>query len=158
MVINIWNELKGNEDTLKPIVNKWNNRDKDITLLCFSLISLSCEKIENTFDLTNYLFDFDNKIITFQRRIISYLAKYKSRNFGLFPHALNKKDKLKDKEEWAKELNYLLCLRINKVINKEGYALWARTTQEVVRIQFFYDSIREEFFEISKIGDFVVKK
>ena len=69
------------------------NRDKDVSLLYFLVISLSCEQIEKTFDLTNDLSEFDNKRISLQRRIINYINKYKSRNFELFPHALNKKDK-----------------------------------------------------------------
>lgn len=100
-VINIWNELKENDVSLKPIVNKWNKRDKYVTLLCFSVITLSCEHIEKTYDLTNDLSNFDDKKTTLQRRIINYLAKYKSKIFGLFPHALDKKDKLKNKEEWT---------------------------------------------------------
>ena len=31
-LMDIWKELKNNEVTLKPIVNKWNNRDRDATL------------------------------------------------------------------------------------------------------------------------------
>ena len=83
-------------------MNKWNDSDKDVTILCFLVINLSCEKIVKTFDLTNDLSKFDNKRIALQRRIINYLSKYRNRNFELFPHALNKKDKLKDKDEWAK--------------------------------------------------------
>lgn len=40
-LMNIWNELKINEVSLNLIVNKWDNRDRDVTLLCFSIISLS---------------------------------------------------------------------------------------------------------------------
>lgn len=156
--INIWNELKGSEDSLKPIVNKWNNRDKDVTLLCFLVINLSCEQIERTFDLTNDLFDFDNKRIALQMRIIKYIAKYKSRSFELFPHALDKKDKLKDKEEWAKELDDLLCLRMNRVTNEKGNLWWENTNEEVVKVQIFYDFLREEFIEIDKLEEYVMKK
>ena len=45
-VMDIWNELKNNEDILKAIVKKWNNRDSDVTILCCSVISLSCEQVE----------------------------------------------------------------------------------------------------------------
>ena len=45
-LMDIWNELKNNEATLKPIVKKWNSRDNDVTILCCSVISLSCEQIE----------------------------------------------------------------------------------------------------------------
>ena len=97
----MWDELKGSDDALKPIVNKWNMRDKDVTLLCFSIITLSCKHIEETYQLTNDLSEFDDKRIVLQRRIINYLEKYESKSFGLFPHALDRKNKLKNKEEWA---------------------------------------------------------
>lgn len=31
-------------------------------------------------------------------------------------------------------------------------------TKEVVKVKFFYNSIREDFVEINKLGDFVIKK
>ena len=121
-VINIWDELKANDDALKPIVNKWNKRDKDVTLFCFSVITLFCEHIEETYQFTNDLSKFDDKRTTLKRRIINYLEKYKSKIFRLFPHALDKKNKLNNKEEWAQELNELLCLQMNSVINEKGNA------------------------------------
>ena len=45
-IISMWEEIKGGEYALNPIMNKWGGRDKDITLLCVSIISLSCEHIE----------------------------------------------------------------------------------------------------------------
>ena len=94
-VINVWHELKENDDALKLTINKWRRRTKDITLLCFSIISLSYGYIEKTYDLTNDLLEFDDKRVVLPKRIISYLDKYKSINFELFPHAIDKKDKLK---------------------------------------------------------------
>ena len=44
-VINIWDELKANDDALKPIVKKQSRRDKSVTLQCFSVIGLSYEYI-----------------------------------------------------------------------------------------------------------------
>ena len=60
-IINMWEEIKDGEDYLKPIMNKWGGRDKYITLLCISVISLSCEQIEITFDMTSNLSEFDEK-------------------------------------------------------------------------------------------------
>ena len=71
---------------------------------------------------------------------------------------MNKKDKLKYKEEWAKELDDLLCLRMNRVINEKGHAWWENTTEEVVKVQKIYDSLREDFIEIDKLGEYVIKK
>lgn len=42
-IIDMWNEIKGGEDDLKPIMSKWGGKDKDVTLLCVLVISLSCE-------------------------------------------------------------------------------------------------------------------
>ena len=110
-VINTWEELKENDDVLKPIVNKWSRRNKEVTILCFSIIILSYKHIEkNTYDLKNDISESDDKRVTLQRRIISYLHKYKSVNFELFPHAIDKKNKLKNEDEWAQELNDLLFL------------------------------------------------
>ena len=79
-------------------------------------------------------------------------------NFRLFPHDLDKKDKLKNKEEWAQELDDLFFLRMNEVINEKGHAWWENTTQEVVKVQIFYDSLREDFIEIDKLGEYLMKK
>ena len=48
-ILDMWNEIRNVEDTLKPIVKKWSERDKDISLMCMSIIHLSCEKIEKNF-------------------------------------------------------------------------------------------------------------
>lgn len=98
----MWNEIKGGEDALKPIMNKWGRRDNDVTLLCVSVISMSCEQIEKAFDMTNDLSDFDNERVVVEKRIIIYFSKQLAKKFEPFPHAVIKIDKLKDKEEWAK--------------------------------------------------------
>ena len=129
-VINIWDEIKENDEALKPIVNKWGKRKrrKEMTFLCYSVIRSSHDQIEKTYDIVNDLPEFDNKRVHLQRRIVGYLNKYKSQKFDLFPHALDRKNKLKNKDEWAKELDYLFCLRMNKIINEIGHAWWATTT------------------------------
>ena len=77
-----------------------------------------------------------------QRMIVGYLDKYKSQRFRLFPHALDKKNTLRSKDEWAKELNDLFCLRINKVVNERGHAWRAATTEEMVKAQIFFDTLK----------------
>ena len=62
----MWDEIKGIEDILKPIIKKWNEREKYITLMCISVIQFSCEQIEKTFDLTDNLKDFDDKRVSIQ--------------------------------------------------------------------------------------------
>ena len=78
--------------------------------------------------------------------------------FDLFPNALWNIDKLKEKDEWGKELDELLCHRMNNVINEKGHVLWAMTNEELVKVQLFYNAIRKDYVEIEKIGDFVIKK
>ena len=153
-----WNELKSNEDTLKPIVKKWNSWDSDVTILCCSIIGLSCEQIEKNFDMTNDLSDFDDKRVALQRRIVNYFSKYLNKFFELFLHALKATDKLKGKEEWAKELDELMCFRLNKLINENGHAWFAKKIEEIVIIQIFFGSFRKEFDEIDKLGEDVLKK
>ena len=84
-ILDMWNDLKRDEDTLNPSVQKWSERDKDITLMCFSIIHLSCEKIEKTFDINNNLKEFDETRVSIQKRIIICLSKYIGENFDLSP-------------------------------------------------------------------------
>ena len=147
------NELKDNENILKPIFIKWNSRGSDVTILCCSVIGLSCEQIEKTFDMINNLSDFDNKRVALERRIINYFSKYLSKCFELFPHALKAMDKLKDKEEWAKELDEVIYIRLNKVINENGHIWFAKTIEEVVQVQIFFNSFKKDFVEIEKLGE-----
>ena len=77
--------------------------------------------------------------------------------FDLFPSALKKVDKLKERDEWGKELDELLCQRMNNVINEKGHVLWAITNEELVKVQLFYNAIRKDFVEIEKIGNFCDK-
>ena len=60
-ILEMWNEIRSNEDILKPIVKELGGRDRDTTLLCISIITLSCEQIERTFDITNGLSKFNEK-------------------------------------------------------------------------------------------------
>ena len=86
--------------------------------------------------------DFDQKRIHLQKIIISSLTKYESQKFYLFPHAIDRKNRLKSKDEWTEQLNDLFCLRINKIINEKGHAWWATSTKEMVKVQLFFDSLK----------------
>ena len=108
--------------------------------------------------MTNDLSDFDEKRFVVQKRIIICFSKYVVEKFELFPHTLKKIDELKEKEEWDKELDDLLCLRINGVISEKGNVLWEMIVEEIVSVQLFYNSIREKFVEINRLGDYVIKK
>jgi predicted ABC-class ATPase len=48
-IMDMWTKIKNGEDALKPIMNKWASRKKDITLLMIAVISLYCRHIEKNF-------------------------------------------------------------------------------------------------------------
>ena len=75
------------------------------------------------------------------------LSKYMEKKFDLFPRALKKIGKRKEKEEWGKELDGLLCHRLNEVINEKGHVLWAMTNEEFVKEKLFYNIARKELVE-----------
>ena len=81
-------EINEAKEVLKPIIRKWEERDKDITLLCTSIIDSSHEQIERIFDLTNDLSNFKNKKEALQRRISICFSKYLGERFDLFPKVL----------------------------------------------------------------------
>lgn len=113
-----------------------------MTFLCYSIIKTTYDEIEKTFDIVSDHTNFYNKQIHLQRIIIHYLDKYKSQRFSLFPRSPDKNNILKRKDEWAKDLDDLFCLRMNEVINQIGYAWWATTTKEIVKAQIFFDSLK----------------
>ena len=142
-VINIWEELKESDEALKPIVNKLGKKKrKEMTFLCYFVIRSLHDQIERTYDIVTDLLDFDNKTIHLQRIIVGYLNKYKSQKFDLFPHALDRNNNLKCKDEWAKGLDDLLYLRMNKIINETRYAWWETSIEELVKVQLFFDSLK----------------
>ena len=159
-VVNIWEELKTNEEVLKLITNKWGKkkRRKEVTFLCFPVIMSSHDQIEKIYDIATELPDFDEKRIHLQKIIISYLTKYKSKKFYLFPHAIDRKNRLTSRDEWAKQLNDLFYLRINKIINEKGHAWWATSTGEMVNVQLFFDSLKQDFVAIYNEAEYVLKR
>lgn len=47
---------------------------------------------------------------------------------------------------------------MNKVINEKGHAWWATTIEELVKVQLFFDSLKQDFFIIDKEDEYVLKK
>ena len=62
-VVNIWEELKANEEVLKPIVNKWakKRRRKEVRFLCYSIIRSLRDQIERTYDVVTNFPNFDDR-------------------------------------------------------------------------------------------------
>ena len=104
-----------------------------------------------------YLILIEN-MIHLQKIVIGYLDKYKSQNFSLFPHALDRRNKLKSKDEWTKKLDDLFHLRKDKAINEKGHAWWATTIEEMVKVQILFDSLKQKFIKIDKESEYVIKK
>ena len=71
---------------------------------------------------------------------------------------MDKKNKLKSKDKWAKELDDLFCLRMNKVIIKIGRACWETTIEELVKVKLFFDSLKHDFSNIDKDVEYVIRK
>ena len=74
----------------------------------------------------------------------------------MFPCALRSVDKLKEREEWKRELDEAFGERINRVINETGHLLWAMTNEELVKVQLFYNTIRKDFVELEVSANYLV--
>ena len=116
--------------------------------MCIFVIDLTYHQIEGIFDLLNKLQDFDDKRDSFYRRLTNFLSKYFAKKFDLFPCALKLVDKIKEKEEWKRELDEAFGERINSFINEVGHLLWAMTNEELVKVQLFYNIVRKDFFDL----------
>ena len=130
----IRDQLKRNEDKFIPLMQKWTERNKDITDMCISVIQLTCHQIEKIFDLLNKLQGFVDKQNSFQKRLNICFSKYFAQKFDLFPCALKTVDKVKNKDEWKRELDDIFCERLNKVISETGHLMWAMTNEELVKV------------------------
>lgn len=117
IIVATWDEINGDEDKLRSNLQKWSDRNNDITIMCIYVFQLPRHQIEKIFELLNRLEDLDNKWVSIQKRITFFLSKYIAENFDLFPNALKRVDKIKEKEEWKNELDEILCQRMNNVIN-----------------------------------------
>ena len=47
---------------------------------------------------------------------------------------------------------------MNEVINEKGNAWWEATTEEFVKVHLFFDSLMNDFIQIHKLGEYVMKK
>ena len=64
-----------------------------------------------------------------------------------------------DKHNWASILKANMDLRINTIINDDQTNLWfAKTTKEIVTICLFFDSFKDEFFNLRVLARSVTKK
>ena len=56
---------------------------------------------------------------------------------------------------WIERIN---CIRINKVVNEKGHAWWATTTEELVKVELFFDSLKQEFVDFENEADYILTK
>ena len=64
-----------------------------------------------------------------------------------------------DKKRWMDELKVNVDIRMNLVVNEEQTNMWfARTTQEIVKVQLFFDSFKEEFKTLRTLARAINKK
>ena len=60
-IAKIRDELKRDEDRLKPLVRKWTKRNDNIISIFISIIHFPCHQIENIFDILTKMEGFDDK-------------------------------------------------------------------------------------------------
>ena len=157
-VVHIWEQLKTHDETLRPVISKWVKRSGEIAFSSHSVKRPSSDHIKKLSDTVNELSDFDHRKVALQLKINASLSKYKSKKFDLFPRALDRQNQLKNKDEWSKELSDLFDTRVNKVVSEKGHTWWATTTEELVKVQLFFDSLKQEFVGFEKDADYVLAK
>ena len=155
-LIIIRDELKGNEDKFIPLVQRWTKRSKDITNMCISVIQPTCHQVDKIFELLNKMQGFDDKQNLFHRRLKFYLSKYFTEKFSLFPCALKNVDEIKSKDEWKRDLDNILCERLNKVVSETGHLLWAMTNEELAKVQIFYATIKKDLVDLEAVANSLI--
>lgn len=156
-IVALRDETKRDEGKLKSITQKWNDRNDDIINMYVSVIQLSCHQMDKIFDLLDKLKDFDEKQGAFLRRPTFCFSKYKAEKKNLFHSALESIDRIKEKEKCKNELDEIMCERMSDVVNVKWNILWALTTEELVRVQFFYKAINKDLNDIELLGNFVIE-
>ena len=69
------------------------------------------------------------------------LVRYISKDFDHFPHMLTNHLLVKERQDWEDKLKVNVDVRMNLVVNEDHSNIWfVRTTEEIVRIQVFFDS------------------
>ena len=47
---------------------------------------------------------------------------------------------------------------MNEILNEKGHAWWVTTIEELVKVQLFFDSLKQDFVNIDKQSEYVIKK
>ena len=71
------------------------------------------------------------------------LIRYISKNFDIFPPMMTNRLLIVEKKKWMDELKVNVDIRMHLVVNEEQTNMWfARTTKEIVKVQFFLIILR----------------
>ena len=76
--------------------------------MCISVIQFPYHQTEKIFYFLTKLEGFGDKRESFQKRVTIFFSKYVVEKFDLFPSALKTNDKIKEKDEWKKELDEII--------------------------------------------------
>ena len=128
--------------------------------MCTEVVGLpTISKIEEVFDQVLGLFQFNIDRDILIKKIRMCLIRYIRKKFELFPPMLTSQLIVIDKQNWVDTLKANIDLRINTIINSDQNNLWfAKTTEEIVAIGLFFDSFKDEFFNLRVLSRSVTKK
>ena len=65
-------------------------------------------------------------------------------------------DRIKEKEQWKKELDDIFCERMNIVVNETGHLLWAMTNEELVKVHIFYTDVRKDLTDLEVVENSLI--
>ena len=87
------------------------------------------------------------------------LVRYISKDFYIFPPMMTSHLLIVDEQKWMDEPKVNIDIRLNLVINEEKTNMWStRTTNEIVKVQLFFDSFKEQFKTLRTLARVVNKK
>ena len=150
-------ELNRDKDKLTLLAQKWRERNNDITIICISTVQMPYHQVEKIFDLLNKLENFDDKRDSLQKSLTLYFSRYIAEKFTFFPCALESVDRIKEKEKWKRELDELFNKRILNIMSETRHQFWAKTNEELVKIQLFYTTVRKEFDDLEESANSLIK-
>lgn len=53
-------------------------------------------------------------------------------------------------------MDEIFCERMNNIMNEIGHWLWAKTNEEIVKVQIFHNSIRKDLVDIEVVANILI--
>ena len=157
---NILKRLKENETTIRAILDRWIRQEQELSIICTEVVGLPfVSKIKDVFDQVFDLVQFtiDKEIL--QSKVRMCLIRYISKIFDIFPPMLTNYFLIIEKYNWMDELKVNVDIRMNLVVNEEKSNIsFVRTTEEIVKVQIFFDSFKGEFKDLRTLARTIMKK